>query len=141
LKRIHTKIDGESRSLFFKFVTLPEKSGRVFLSFAHYSSLLTFACMTVISVYTAIAEMRKLTAQGKPFYFEHFTYDRERRKASGKRIVKRALLRPAARADNLRDADHKLFYEDLEVSDPKLARRNCWQILITNFNGVDVSAK
>jgi len=97
--------------------------------------------MTTISVYTAIAEMRKLTAQGKPFYFEHFTWDRERRQANGKRTVKRALLRPAAKSDNLKDADHKLFYEDLDIPDPKLARRNCWQILITNLNGIDVSAK
>lgn len=95
--------------------------------------------MTPISIYDAIAQMRKLTAQGKPFYFEHFTWDRDRQKAEGKRVVKKALLRPAAKQDNLRDADHKLFYEDLMITDPKLARRNCWQILITNFNGIEVS--
>jgi len=96
--------------------------------------------MIAISLYDAIAQMRKLTAQGKPFYFEHFTWDRDRRKADGKRIVRKALLRPAAKADKLIDANHKLFYEDLDITDPKLARRNCWQILITNFNGVKVTA-
>lgn len=95
--------------------------------------------MTKISIYTAIAQMRKLTAQGKPFYFEHYTWDSERRKAEGKRVVRKALLRPAAKADNLVNADHKLFYEDMDIPDPKKARRNCWQILITNFNGIEVS--
>lgn len=97
--------------------------------------------MTPISVYDAIAKMRKLTAQGIPFYFEHFTWDSDRQKAEGKRTVNKALLRPAAKSDNLANADYKLFYEDLMIGDPKKARRNCWQMLIVNFNGVEVSLK
>lgn len=97
--------------------------------------------MQEINLFSAIAEMRKLTAKGIPFSFEHFTWDRSRRKASGKRTVPKALLRPAAKGDDLKDADHKLFYEDLSVSDPKKARRNCWQILIVSFNGIPVTPK
>lgn len=97
--------------------------------------------MNSISIWSAIAEMRKLTAKGIPFSFEHATWDRYRRKASGIRRVHKALLRPAAKSDDLADADHKLFYEDLNVPDPKKARRNCWQILILTFNGIPVTPK
>jgi hypothetical protein len=97
--------------------------------------------MDEINLYTAIAEMRKLTAQQIPFSFEHYTWDRDRRKASGLRTVSKALLRPAAKGDKLADADHKLFYEDLNVSDPAQANRNCWQILIVSFNGTRVTPK
>ncbi|MFZ4463078.1 MAG: hypothetical protein ACOYN5_04485 [Bacteroidales bacterium] len=85
--------------------------------------------------------MRKLTAQGIPFSFEHFTWDRDRKQSSGRRIVSRALLRPAARGDQLADADYKLFYEDLNVSNPSERNRNCWQILIVSFNGQPVTPK
>ena len=94
-----------------------------------------------MSIWNAIAQMRKLTAQGIPFSFEHATWDNHRQKSDGVRRVDRALLRPAAKADDLAHADHKLFYEDLNVSDPKLARRNCWQILIISFNGVKLTPK
>ena len=95
--------------------------------------------MQEINLFSAIAEMRKLTGQKKPFSFEHFTWDRSRRQANGKRTVAKALLRPAAKGDDLKDADHKLFYEDLTISDPEKARRNCWQILIVSFNGIPVT--
>lgn len=103
--------------------------------------LSTFAFMQKINLYTAIAEMRKLTARGIPFSFEHFTWDRSRQKADGLRRVDKAILRPAARGDKLKDADHKLFYEDLNVVDPQKNRRNCWQILIVRFNGMEVTPK
>jgi len=44
-----------------------------------------------------------------------------------------------AKGDDLDQADHKRFYEDLNVSDPKKARQNCWQILIVRFNGTPVT--
>jgi hypothetical protein len=97
--------------------------------------------MNQMSIWNAIAEMRKLTAKGIPFSFEHATWDRDRQKANGIKRVDKALLRPAAKGDQLRDANHKLFYEDLNISDPKKARRNCWQILITSFNGIPVTPK
>lgn len=111
------------------------------MSFALFQQLFFFAFMDSINLWRAIAEMRKLTAQGIPFSFEHATWDRHRQKASGVRRVHKALLRPAAKGDNLADADHKLFYEDLNVGDPKEARRNCWQILILTFNGIPVTPK
>ncbi len=95
--------------------------------------------MNEISLWSAIAEMRKLTAKGVPFSFEHATWDSERRKSEGIRRVDRAVLRPAARKDKLKNADHKLFYKDL--NDPVNQNRVCWQILIISFNGVPVTTK
>lgn len=117
---------------------LPSRSG-FFLSFAFFPCLPTFASMENMNLFSAIAEMRKLTAQGIPFSFEHHTWDSERRQSNGLRRVHKALLRPAAKGDNLANADHKLFYEDLTISDPAKARRNCWQILIVRFNGITLT--
>lgn len=97
--------------------------------------------MQKINLFSAIAEMRALTAKGIPFSFEHYTWDRERRNASGLRRVDKAILRPAARGDDVTDADHKLFYKDLNISDPVKCSRNCWQILIVRFNGQKVTPK
>jgi hypothetical protein len=95
--------------------------------------------MEKMNLFSAIAEMRKLTAQNIPFSFEHYTFDRARNKTEGKRLVSKALLRPAASSDKIADADHKLFYEDLNVYDPQLKNRVCWQILIVSFNGIPLT--
>ncbi len=95
--------------------------------------------MQKMNLYTAIAEMRKLTAQGITFSIEHFTYDRSRQKANGLRRVDKAILRPAARGDKMDNADYKLFYEDRNISNPAKNKRNCWQILITKFNGIELT--
>ena len=97
--------------------------------------------MQKINLWTAIAEMRKLTAKGIPFSFEHFTWDSNRQKASGRRVANKAILRPAARGDDLVNSDHKLFYEDLNITDPAKNKRVCWQILIVKFNGIEVTPK
>jgi hypothetical protein len=97
--------------------------------------------MKEINLFSAIAEMRKLTAQGIPFSFEHYTWDYHRQKSSGLRKVDKAILRPAARSDSIDHAGHKLYYEDRNVSDPAKNKRNCWQILIVSFNGIPVTPK
>lgn len=97
--------------------------------------------MEKINLFSAIAEMRKLTAQGVPFSFEHYTWDKKRQKSSGLRRVDRATLRPAASGDDVENADHKLFYEDLNVPSPELNKRTCWLILIVSFNGIPVTPK
>ncbi len=90
--------------------------------------------MDEIDLYDAIRQMRKLTAQSKTFSFIHSTYDRSRQKTDGFRYVKKARLRPAAKADDLEHADFKLFYYDEELREP----RNCWQMLILFFEGKKV---
>ena len=96
--------------------------------------------MNEINLWNAIAQMRKLTAKGIPFSFEHATWDKQRHKSKGIRRVNQAILRPAARGDDVDNADHKLFYKDLN---DKLQNknRNCWQILIISFNGIPVTPK
>lgn len=94
-----------------------------------------------MNLWNAIALMRRLSSEGKPFSFKHYTWDRDRQKANGLRIVHHALLRPAAKGDDLRDADHKLFYTDLDIPEMKKNKRNCWQILIVEFNGMKLTPK
>ena len=76
------------------------------MSFAIFFLFPTFAFMNEINLWSAIAEMRKLTAKRIHFSFEHTTWDRDRQKANGSRRVDKALLRPAAKKDDLADADH-----------------------------------
>ena len=97
--------------------------------------------MEEINLFSAIAQMRKLTAQGIAFSFSHYTWDDSRNQSNGIRQVDKATLRPAARGDDIDNADHKLFYQDLNVLDPKKNKRNCWQILIVSFNGIPVTPK
>ena len=97
--------------------------------------------MESISLWSAIAQMKNHTSNSIPFSFEHYTWDSHRNKASGLRVVEKAILRPAARSDDLDNADHKLFYKDLSILDPRHNCRVCWQILITKFNGIPITTK
>ena len=87
--------------------------------------------MDEISLYDAIRQMRELSSQGKSFSFVHSTYNQDTDKTNGIRLVNKAHLRPAARGDELSQADFKLFYFDEDLQEP----RNCWQMLILEFNG------
>ena len=90
--------------------------------------------MEEIDLYAALAEMRRLTALGKSFSFKHACYNREKRHSDGIRFVRDAKLRPAAKGDDIVFAGFKLFYEDLNnMTEDK--NRNCWQVLIMEFNG------
>lgn len=84
-----------------------------------------------MTVWEAIRKMRELSGKGVPFSFGFMSYDRDRRESQGMVVVRHASLRPQSRKDEVRDADHKLNYTDLDTGDA----RNCWQVLITEFNG------
>ena len=75
--------------------------------------------------------MRHLSAEGIPFSFAHFTYDRHRHRAEGLRVVNRATLRPAASTKEVAEANYKLFYTDIDARQPLTA----WQPLLAYFNG------
>lgn len=90
--------------------------------------------MDTITLYEAIAEMRKLSAQEKTFSFVHVTYNRDSGTSDGIRQVRRAKVRPAARKDDVANADYKLFYYDMDQQLPRV----CWQPLILFFNGKKV---
>lgn len=84
----------------------------------------------MIHLFSAIAQMRQLSQEGKSFSFAHATLNREAGISNGIRYVRRAHLRPAAKGDDLTEADHKLFYVDEDLDKPRV----CWQILITEFD-------
>ena len=83
-----------------------------------------------IQIWDAIAQMRKLSKTDTPFSIVHATYNKDSRSTDGIRKVKHAVLRPQAKGDVIKNADHKLFYTDLD----KEVDRNCWQILLMGFN-------
>lgn len=90
--------------------------------------------MKTLTVYEAIKEMRKLSNEGKSFSFSHGTYNREKQISEGIREVPNAILRPAAKNDDVANADFKLFYIDNDIKE----NRTCWQPLIMSFNGNSV---
>lgn len=95
--------------------------------------------METIDLYSAIAEMRKLSAEGKSFSFAFMSYNRDRQSSSGMVFVKRAILRPAAKGDDIANADFKLFYTDLEAEENQ--NRNCWQPALMYFNQTKIILK
>ena len=83
-----------------------------------------------ISLWEAIRQMRKLTTEGKTFSLVHATYNENTDKCDGVRSVTNCKLRPAAKGDDVKNADQKLFYVDGILNEPRTA----WQILIMFFN-------
>ena len=84
-----------------------------------------------IQLYDAIKQMRMLSQQDNSFSFMHATWNRDTETTNGFRHVERAHLRPAAKGEDLANSDYKLFYFDEDLKEP----RNCWQMLIMQFNG------
>ena len=83
-----------------------------------------------ITLYDAIAEMRRLSLAEIPFSFSHSTWNQDTQECHGIRHVNKAILRPAGKNDEIKDADLKLFYKDLDNNE----KRNCWQPLLMFFN-------
>jgi len=88
--------------------------------------------LDTIDLYEAISRMRKLSSEGKSFSLTHATYNREEQSSHGLRHCHNAILRPAAKGDDVINADLKLFYIDQD----NRVNRNCWQPLIMYFNGL-----
>lgn len=87
-----------------------------------------------INLWEAIRQIRILSSKGIYFSIVHACYNKERREAKGKRLVRKCILRPSAKGDDVKWANHKLFYTDLNLNGEN-ANRNCWQVLILYFNG------
>ena len=84
-----------------------------------------------ITIWKAIAEMRKLTGEGKHFSLVYMSYDRGRQKSTGLIRVNRAMLRPQTHKDENKNADHMLNYLDKDLNLP----RQFYQITLMEFNG------
>ncbi|MEI6577697.1 MAG: hypothetical protein WCO63_16090 [Bacteroidota bacterium] len=87
--------------------------------------------METIKIFDAIAQMRKITAQGGSFSLIHATFNRDSGACHGKKYIKTCRLRPQATKEKVANADHKLFYYDIDEGQPL----NCWQALLMFFNG------
>lgn len=91
--------------------------------------------METIDLFSAIREMRDITAAGGTFSFVHASFNRDEQSTTGIRVVHKAYLRQAAHSDNVENAEHKLFYFDAEIRKPRV----CWQPVIMFFNNKKIS--
>ena len=84
----------------------------------------------MMTVYEAIAEMRRLSDKRIAFSFSYMSYSMDRRTSHGIVTVPRATLRKQSTKETNKHADHLLNYFDLSV----MENRQCWQPLIMTFN-------
>ncbi len=87
-----------------------------------------------IDLYSAIAEMRKLTKAGKSFSFSFMSYYRDKQSSQGIVHVARAKLRKATPKEDNQNADIMLNYLNLDGDLP----RQCYQPALMHFNGVKI---
>ncbi len=87
--------------------------------------------LNYIQVYDAIKEMQRISAAGGEFSFSFVKYNRQTGKGGDIARISRARLRKKTPNDLIEHSDYKLFFTDLDANVP----RNCWQILILEFNG------
>lgn len=90
--------------------------------------------MEKINLFNAIAEMRRISADGGTFSMKFRKWDRQRHHGGELVTVNAARVRPAASDEKIENASHKLFFTDTETK----RALNCWQILIVEFNGKQV---
>ena len=87
---------------------------------------------TTIPIFTAVAEMDRLTKAGIPFSFSFFKYNRQSHEGGDLARISRAKLRSKTSDAQRENSSHKLSFVDI---DSGLARQ-CWQPLIVEFNGI-----
>ena len=87
---------------------------------------------TTIPIFTAVAEMDRLTKAGIPFSFSFYKYNRQSGEGGDMARISRAKLRSKTSDMQRENSSHKLFFVDI---DSGLARE-CWQPLIVEFNGI-----
>lgn len=84
-----------------------------------------------IDLYDAIEQMKRISLAGGTFSLTFRKWNRQTRKGGDAVKVNAARIRPKAKDEKISDASHKLFFTDTETG----LARNCWQVLITEFNG------
>jgi hypothetical protein len=87
--------------------------------------------MPTIQVYDAIREMERISRAGGEFSFAFFKYNRVTREGGDLARISRARLRKKTPDQVIEHSSYKLFFMDLDNGD----KRNCWQMLIVEFNG------
>ena len=89
---------------------------------------------STINLYVAIDEMRSLSKKGVPFSLSFRKWDRYRGQGGDLALISHAILRPAARGEDVSNAEYKLFFTDRDTGQARV----CWRILVTEFNGQKV---
>lgn len=88
-----------------------------------------------ISLYAAIAEMRKLTKNRQSFSLVWMGYSHSRGQLTGRKTIAKCLLRKSSTKSQNRFADSMLNLWDAETKE----NRECWQPLIMYFNNKKVT--
>lgn len=87
-----------------------------------------------INLYTAIEQMKQISASGETFSISFRKYDRQRNNGGDSVRLKYARLRPKTSDAEIENSSYKLFLTDTETG----KSLNCWQVLITKFNGITI---
>lgn len=84
-----------------------------------------------INIYTAIEEMKRISAEGGTFSLKFRKWNRDSRTGGDLAFIAKARVRPKASDEKISNASHKLFFTDTMTGEA----RNCWHPLIVEFNG------
>lgn len=84
-----------------------------------------------IDLYEAIEQMKRISVAGGTFSMKFRKWNSQTLSGGDLVTVNAARLRPKAADENIANASYKLFFTDTETG----LARNCWQMLIMEFNG------
>lgn len=87
--------------------------------------------METIQVYDAVREMDRITKSGGTFSFSFYKYNRKTGTGGDFARISRARLRRKASDERIVHSSYKLFFVDVDSGEA----RNCWQVLIWEFEG------
>lgn len=87
-----------------------------------------------INLYSAIEQMKQITADGETFSISFRKYNRQKNSGGDLVRLKYARLRPKTSDAEIENSSYKLFLTDTGTGEPL----NCWQILVTEFNGIKI---
>lgn len=84
-----------------------------------------------MTVFEALTEMRRLSDQRMPFSFSFMSYNRTDQSSHGIVEVRKARLKPRAKAAKYENADIIEEYTDLDITES----RKFYQCTLMTFNG------
>lgn len=84
-----------------------------------------------IDLYEAIDEMKRISLAGGTFSMKFRKWNSLTHSGGDTVTVSAARVRPKASDEEIRNSSYKLFFTDTETG----LARNCWQVLIMEFNG------
>ncbi len=85
-----------------------------------------------IDLYKAVAEMKRITAEGGTFSLKFRKWNRRTKKGGDIAYIREAKLRPKPSDKTVQNASFKIFFSDIETG----RELNCWECLLVEFNGM-----